>query len=111
TSSPPRSHRRLWLIAGVPIGVLLTIATVIGVVAGINPLPYAVNMGSAAPGSTNVTMADLNEPPGRQPDRDFTLTAQVAHIQVLGGQEGWTYNGSVPGPELRVKHSSIGQPR
>jgi len=45
SSSPPRSHRRLWLIAGVPIGVLLMIATVLGVVAGINALPYAVNMG------------------------------------------------------------------
>ena len=101
-SSPPRSDRRLWLIPAVPIGVLLTIATVIGVVAGLNPLPYAVNMGSADPGKSAVTMADLNEPPGRQPEKDFTLTAQVAHISVFGGQEAWTYNGTVPGPELRV---------
>jgi len=103
TSSPPRSTRRWWLVGTVPIGVLLTIATILGVVAGINPLPYAVNMSSGGPGRRSVTMADLNEPPGRQPEKDFTLTAQVAHIPVLGGQEAWTYNGTIPGPELRVK--------
>jgi len=103
TSSPRRSTRRWWLVGTVPIGVLLTIATILGVVAGINPLPYAVNMSSGGPGRNSVTMADLNEPPGRQPEKDFTLTAQVAHIPVLGGQEAWTYNGTIPGPELRVK--------
>lgn len=102
-SSPPRSKRRWWLAGTVPAGVLLTIATVIGIVAGVNPLPYAVNMGSAAPGKASVTMADLKEPAGRQPEKDFTLTAQVAHISIFGGQEAWTYNGTVPGPELRVK--------
>src|SRR5262249_14217051 len=103
TSPPRRSPRRWWLVATVPIGVLLTIATILGVVAGINPLPYAVNMSSGGPGRNSVTMADLNEPPGRQPEKDFTLTAQVAHIPVLGGREAWTYNGTIPGPELRVK--------
>src|SRR5215475_7640406 len=32
-SSPPRSIRRRWLVGTVPIGVLLTIATILGVVA------------------------------------------------------------------------------
>ncbi|HKA51791.1 MAG TPA: multicopper oxidase family protein [Candidatus Dormibacteraeota bacterium] len=103
TSSPPRSRRRWWLAGTVPAGVLLTIATVIGVVAGINPLPFGVNMSSAGPGGSNVTMADLKEQPGRQPEKDFTVTAQVAHISVFGGLEAWTYNGTVPGPELRVR--------
>jgi FtsP/CotA-like multicopper oxidase with cupredoxin domain len=32
--------------------------------------------------------------------RAFTLTAQVARID---GQEAWTYDGTVPGPELRAR--------
>src|SRR5262249_32418102 len=65
-SSPPRRLRRWWLVGTVPAGVLLTIATAIGVVAGLNPLPYAVNMSSGDPGGGSVAMADLKEPPGRQ---------------------------------------------
>jgi FtsP/CotA-like multicopper oxidase with cupredoxin domain len=96
---PRRSNRHWWLAAVVPTAVVLTIATAIGVVAGINPLPYSINMSSATVGAGTVTMADLIEPSGPQPEKDFTLTAQVAHI---GGQVAWTYNGTVPGPELRV---------
>jgi len=103
-AAPPAGGAPLGQVVGATVaGVLLTIATAIGVVAGLNPLPYAVNMSSGDPGGGSVAMADLKEPPGRQPDKDFTLTAQVAHIPVLGGQEAWTYNGTIPGPELRVK--------
>src|SRR5262245_9954378 len=92
-------RRRGWPGGVVPLAVLLTLLTFVGVMTGLNPLPYAVNMSTApaGPGVTGLQM--LTEPPGDQPVRAFTLTAEVAH---LGGHELWTYNGAVPGPELRV---------
>ena len=91
--------RRGWLGGMVPLAVLLTLLTFVGVMTGLNPLPYAVNMSTApaGPGVTGLQM--LTEPPGDQPVRAFTLTAEVAHLR---GREVWTYNGAVPGPELRV---------
>src|SRR5207245_1056004 len=38
--------------------------------------------------------------PGSEPVKKFTRTAAIRNI---GGHEAWTFNGTVPGPELRVK--------
>lgn len=96
----PAGRRRLRrsVFTAIPI----TLLTVIGVSAGVNPLPYAVNMGAmnmAAPGQPAIPMDSLTEPPGAQPVKTFTLTAQVATID---GRQAYTYNGTIPGPELRV---------
>lgn len=47
---------------------------------------------------------DLVASPSDAPVKAFTLTAQTARVD-LGGKtvEAWTYNGSAPGPELRVR--------
>ncbi|HEV7215974.1 MAG TPA: multicopper oxidase family protein, partial [Chloroflexota bacterium] len=85
----------------------ITLLTAIGFSAGINPLPYAVNMGvmnmagmnMAATGQPVIPMGALTEPAGTQPLKSFTLTAQTAQVD---GRQAYSYNGAVPGPELRV---------
>ena len=49
-------------------------------------------------------MTDLVAAPTGAPTKTFHLTAQAATLD-LGGQtvEAWTFNGSAPGPELRVQ--------
>jgi len=91
--------RRGWLGGMIPLAVLLTLLTFLGVMTGLNPLPYAVNMGTARAGPGVTALQMLTEAPGDEPVKAFTLTAEVARP---GGQEVWTYNGAVPGPELRV---------
>jgi FtsP/CotA-like multicopper oxidase with cupredoxin domain len=95
----PRRIGRRWLFGAVPIAVLVGGLTTAAASAALNPLPTAVDM-STAPGDPGVTVMDLlREAPGPQPVRAFTLTAEVVRI---GGREYWTYNGTVPGPELRA---------
>ena len=99
-----RRTRPAWLVAlalvlAVPVTILIAALTLAGASAEANPVPYAVNMSTAAPSQPAVTMDSLIEPPGPQPVKSFTLTAQVDH---LDGQDLWTYDGAVPGPELRV---------
>lgn len=53
----------------------------------------------------SVSCADLTESPSNAPVKTFTLTAAKTAIKLNSGRtaEAWTYNGSTPGPELRVK--------
>ena len=97
----PRPRRRgaRWLAGSVPSGLLTALLTVVGVSAGINPLPRSVSMSMATPGMTPIPMSSLTEPPGAQPVKSFTLTTEVAQVD---GRQAYTYNGTVPGPELRV---------
>ncbi|MFC3747087.1 multicopper oxidase family protein [Paenibacillus sp. GCM10012306] len=62
-----------------------------------------MNMGSTDPNATPVTKLvaqNLNAPV-----KTFNITAQVANLNLGGGAmvEAWTYGGSAPGPEIRVK--------
>jgi FtsP/CotA-like multicopper oxidase with cupredoxin domain len=104
----PRPVRRgwRWLAGSIPMAVLVTALTAAGASAGLNPLPHAVNMSSSPAGPGVLPIAQLTEPAGPQPVRTFTLTAQVAELPGpaarLYGPDGWTYNGTVPGPELRA---------
>lgn len=102
-----RSSHRWWRITRTTLNaitllagtVLIVALSTFGGLAGANGMPRAVNVGSAVAGRASISVDSLIEPPGPQPVRNFTLTAQVATID---GQQVWTYNGSVPGPELRV---------
>jgi FtsP/CotA-like multicopper oxidase with cupredoxin domain len=103
TALGPRPQRKgrgcaVTLATG-PTLLLGTILSFVGVLSGANPLPEAINMGSAVPGQPSISVTSLTEPPGAEPLKEFTLTTQVAK---LDGHEVWTYNGTVPGPELRV---------
>jgi FtsP/CotA-like multicopper oxidase with cupredoxin domain len=97
----PRARRigRRWLLGAAPLALLLTALTTAAVSAAENPLPTAINMGTAHGGPGVVPMDRLRQAPGAEPVREFTLTAEVARVH---GRELWTYNGTVPGPELRV---------
>lgn len=95
-----RVLRATWTTLTMTITLLLiAVLSTFGVLAGANPMPEAVNMSPAVPGQPGVSLTQFVEPPGAQPVKSFTLTAQVAQIN---GQAAWTYNGTVPGPELRV---------
>ncbi|MBV9168723.1 MAG: multicopper oxidase family protein [Chloroflexi bacterium] len=96
---PPRRRIRcLWRIAlgTTPAALLIAAMTASALAAELTPMPEAYN---AAP-SGNMSVADLRAPSGSQRVDQFTLTAQVTQVN---GQTMWTYNGRVPGPELRVR--------
>jgi FtsP/CotA-like multicopper oxidase with cupredoxin domain len=59
-----------------------------------------------APGTGSV--ADLRGPEG-VPDDRFTLTAKEGKVQLASGRtiDALTFNGTVPGPELRVKQGDL----
>ncbi|MFG2561805.1 multicopper oxidase family protein [Streptomyces sp. NPDC048496] len=51
----------------------------------------------------------LKGPRAGTPDRRFTLTAQEATIKLASGRtvDAWTFNGQIPGPELRMKQGEL----
>ncbi len=88
------------MIAGtIPVVVLVGLLTSVGVESATNAMPVAFNASPPIPGQPSTSLTSLVAPPGPQPVKNFTLTAQVKQIN---GQQAWTYNGTVPGPELRV---------
>jgi FtsP/CotA-like multicopper oxidase with cupredoxin domain len=86
-------------LAAAPVVLLTAVATFLGVGAGLSGMAVAFNAAppSSDPGGTSVT--SLVAPPGNEPVRTFTVTARPATIAGVGA---YTYNGTVPGPELRV---------
>ena len=78
--------------------VLLTaLAAFVGVGTGLAGMPVASSAAPPAPGVTPVTA--LVAAPGPQPVRDFVLTARPG---LVDGHPVETFDGTVPGPELRV---------
>jgi FtsP/CotA-like multicopper oxidase with cupredoxin domain len=71
------------------------------------------DLGGGAPaehahgGSTGVVA--LTGPSSGEPDRRFTLTAQQASVRLSSGAmvEAWTFDGQLPGPELRVRQGDL----
>ena len=83
----------------IPTGLLGLLATYIGVGSALTPMPAAYSAAPAVPGQASTSVVTLVAPSGPEPVKSFTLTAAVANI---GGQQAWAYNGTVPGPLLRV---------
>lgn len=56
-----------------------------------------------------VGVDSLKGPRAGTPDRRFTLTAQNATIKLASGRtvDAWTFNGQIPGPELRMKQGEL----
>jgi len=116
---------RRWVagLSTAPLFLLLAPLSFYGVEAGLHDRAIAMNMGTAMAGLQSVALGSLVEWPGPEPVRSFTLTAEVQQTgpaepstfdtgAVLGfllgaptstSGEAWTYNGTVPGPELRVR--------
>src|SRR4051812_37694467 len=133
TGARARRHRRriVWrttLLSA--LALVLAIGTTIFWQLQASALPERLNMGSASSASTphyhGAVAPDADARPGTgapitntaavtsvtdlvaaasdAPTRTFHLTAQTATLD-LGGQavDAWTFNGSAPGPELRVQ--------
>ena len=83
--------------AAVAVVVPVALVTFVGVGSGLSGMPEAVSVAPPGAGGTSVTA--LVAPPGPQPVKAFTLTAQPA---VIDGKPAYTYDGTVPGPLLRV---------
>ena len=83
----------------VPAFLLALLATYLGVGSGLAPMPVAYSAAPSVPGQPSTSVTDLVARYSHEPVESFYLTAAVTRI---AGQEVWAYNGTVPGPELRV---------
>ncbi|MFI8965396.1 multicopper oxidase family protein [Streptomyces sp. NPDC053493] len=65
--------------------------------------------GGAHTNANAVSVDTLKGPKTGTPDRRFTLTAQEAKIKLASGRtvDAWTFNGQIPGPELRMKQGEL----
>ncbi len=65
--------------------------------------PHAQHLAAAQ------SLEQLHGPQAGEPDFATTLTAQKATVRLSSGKEirAWTFNGSVPGPELRVRQGDL----
>ena len=70
------------------------------------PVDHSAHTGRTTGG---VSVSDLHGPRAGRPDARFELTAKAATIQLASGQpvDALTFNGSSPGPELRVKQGDL----
>jgi len=110
-----------WLVrigAGLAVVLVVAGAAVLSL-ARASVLPDTLNMSSdgmgmggamagmtmPAPPAGGTPIAQLVAGPSDAPLRTFTLVAQPARITLAPGQtvDAWTFNGTVPGPELRVQ--------
>jgi FtsP/CotA-like multicopper oxidase with cupredoxin domain len=96
---PRRRHPVRVVLAAAPATLLAVALTYVGTGTASAAIPVAYNVAPAVPGQPSTSVDVLTAPPGDEPVRSYTLTARVARID---GQDAWTYDGTVPGPELRV---------
>jgi FtsP/CotA-like multicopper oxidase with cupredoxin domain len=60
--------------------------------------------------AASVSVTKLTGPATGIPDRRFTLTAEHGTVRLSSGKtvdDAWTYNGQIPGPELRMKQGEL----
>src|SRR4029453_8855716 len=60
-------------------------------------------------GHGGTSVEQLRGPPAGKPDYRITLVAQKAEVELGRGRttEAWTFNGQVPGPEIRVRQGDL----
>lgn len=65
--------------------------------------PHAQHLAAAR------SLEQLHGPQAGRPDFETTLTAQKATVRLSSGKQihAWTFNGRVPGPELRVRQGDL----
>ncbi|MEU8618696.1 multicopper oxidase family protein [Streptomyces sp. NPDC048623] len=70
---------------------------------------HAAGHATTGVAAKTVGVDTLRGPKTGTPDRRFTLTAQEATIKLASGRtvEAWTFNGQIPGPELRMKQGEL----
>lgn len=69
----------------------------------------AITASASGDGSSAVSVETLTGPRDGEPDRKFTLTAEKKKVRLSSGEvmEAWTYNGQIPGPELRMRQGEL----
>ena len=107
-------HRRKWTVrilraAGATAAALVVLVGALTLAQRTSRLPEQMSMASHDHATTTagvhpVSVTDLTGP-AAAPQRRFTLTAQAAPVRLASGRvlDGWTFNGQVPGPEIRVR--------
>ena len=101
TPRKPRTRGRVRIaLTTTPALPLALLAGWMAVGSVLHPMPAAFNTAPAVAGQPTTSVADLVAAPGNEPLETFTLTASAVNI---GGQQAWAFNGTVPGPELRVR--------
>ncbi|UUZ85360.1 multicopper oxidase family protein [Paenibacillus sp. P26] len=72
-----------------------------------HPAGDHANMAASAAPAVSVT--ELTYSRTGTPDRKFTLTAEKRTVRLSSGKtvDAWTYNGQIPGPELRMKEGEL----
>ena len=101
TPRKPRTRGRVRIaLTTAPAIPLTLLAGWMAVGSVLHPMPAAFNTAPAVAGQPATSVADLVPAPGNEPLETFTLTASAINI---GGQQTWAFNGTVPGPELRVR--------
>lgn len=96
---PRRRGRIRVALSSAPAFLLAALLGFLGVGAGLTPMPAAFNAAPEIPGQASTSVASLVAAAGNEPLKTFTLTAGVTTV---AGKAVWAYNGTVPGPELRV---------
>ncbi|WP_433429256.1 multicopper oxidase family protein [Nonomuraea sp. CA-141351] len=66
-------------------------------------------MGIRHTADPEIDISTLTGPQGGEPDRRVTLTAETAKVKLPSGEtvNAWTFNGTLPGPELRFKQGEL----
>jgi FtsP/CotA-like multicopper oxidase with cupredoxin domain len=76
-------------------------------------LDYGVVDRGGGPEARHVHFSVASEkgPPTGKPDVNLTLTAEKAKVRLASGNEvdAWTFNGTAPGPEIRVARGQLVQ--
>jgi FtsP/CotA-like multicopper oxidase with cupredoxin domain len=93
-------HPMRTLFAGGAVLLVVAVVTFVGVGAGLSGMPEAFSAAPPDEDQQGTPVTQLVAAPGPAPVRDFTLTAAPTTI---GGRPGFAYNGTVPGPLLRVR--------
>jgi len=73
------------------------------------PMDFGGGIVLAHAPASDVSVAMLTGPRDREPDRKITLTAEKKNVKLESGKtiEAWTYGGTMPGPELRMKQGEL----
>jgi FtsP/CotA-like multicopper oxidase with cupredoxin domain len=97
---PRPGPARLFGARTISVTAVTLVLVISGIMGAASDAPLGLNMSApVAAGHGAVPMGSLREAPGDQSVRSFRL---VAERRTIHGQEAWTFNGVVPGPELRV---------
>jgi FtsP/CotA-like multicopper oxidase with cupredoxin domain len=97
---PRPPHRVRTILAAAPALITAAWGGIIGVGSGLSGMPVAYSVAPAGSHSGAASVTTLTATRGSEPLRTFTLTARPG---LVGGHDVYTYDGTVPGPELRVK--------